>query len=302
MLKSKTLVKSLLAISIASVTTYSLAADADADNVKAEAKVEKIIVTGSYISKGDFESASPVKILDADDIEGVGAVNVGDLLARMPSVVGDTTSASSNISEQDSGLNTVALRNLGSSRTLVLVDGKRYVSGMSVGSGYGVDLNTIPTTMIQSIEVLTGGQSAAYGSDAVAGVVNIILKKNFDGVAFKAQAGRSGEGDKDTRDIEFSIGKNFDDGNAWLSVGYSEDDGLMAGDRDYSRVHKDAVDTNGDGILDTSQFVGSSHVFGGRIDKYNGDGSLFTRTDDPATSDAFNFHDYRSMVAPLTRH
>jgi len=300
MMKSKTFVKSLLAISIASLTTAAVAADEQ--DIKVNAKVEKIIVTGSHISKGDFESASPVKILDADDIEGVGAVNVGDLLAKMPSVVGDTTSASSNISEQDSGLNTVALRNLGSSRTLVLVDGKRYVSGMSVGSGYGVDLNTIPTTMIQSIEVLTGGQSAAYGSDAVAGVVNIILKKNFDGVAFKAQAGQSGEGDKNTTDIEFSIGKNFDDGNAWLSVGYSEDDGLMASDRDYSRVHKDAVDTDGDGIRDTSAYVGSSHVFGGRIDKYNGDGSLFTRTDDPATSDAFNFHDYRSMIVPLTRH
>ena len=300
MMKSKTFAKTLLAISIASLTTAAVAADEQ--DIKVNAKVEKIIVTGSHISKGDFESASPVKILDADDIEGVGAVNVGDLLAKIPSVVGDTTSASSNISEQDSGLNTVALRNLGSSRTLVLVDGKRYVSGMSVGSGYGVDLNTIPTTMIQSIEVLTGGQSAAYGSDAVAGVVNIILKKNFDGVAFKAQAGQSSEGDKNTTDIEFSIGKNFDDGNAWLSLGYSEDDGLMASDRDYSRVHKDAVDTDGDGIRDTSAYVGSSHVFGGRIDKYNGDGSLFTRTDDPATSDAFNFHDYRSMIAPLTRH
>ncbi len=297
MLKSKLFVKSLITIGITSAAMNTFADDTAA----AEKKVERILVTGSYIQKGDFESASPIKVIDADDIEGLGVVNIGDLLGKIPAVVGDTTSASSNISGQDSGLNTVALRNLGSSRTLVLVDGKRYVSGMSVGSGYGVDLNTIPTTMISRVEVLTGGQSAAYGSDAVAGVVNIIMKKNFDGIAFKAQAGQSAEGDRDTTDIEFSIGKNFDEGNVWISFGMSDDDGLMASDRDYSRVHKDAVDTNGDGILDTSQFVGSSHVIGGRIGGYNGDGTPFVRTPDVATSDAFNFHEFRSMLAPLER-
>ena len=96
---------------------------------------------------------------------------------------------------------------------------------MSVGSGYGVDLNSIPTAMIQRIDVLTGGQSAAYGSDAVAGVVNIILKKNFDGAIFDVQTGVSGEGDKETVDIEFSIGRNFDSGNVWASLGYSADEG-----------------------------------------------------------------------------
>lgn len=294
---SKSFNKSVLALSVVSAFAFSNAASAD----EAEAKVEKIIVTGSYIQKGDYESASPVKILDSDDIEGAGAVNIGDLLGKIPAIVGDTTSASSNISGQDSGLNTVALRNLGSSRTLVLVDGKRYVSGMSVASGYGVDLNTIPTTMIQRVEVLTGGQSAAYGSDAVAGVVNIIMKKNFDGVAFKAQTGKSGEGDRGTTDIEFSMGKNFDAGNAWISFGISDDDGLLASDRDYSRIHKNAVDTNGDGLLDTSQFVGSSHILSGRIGGYKGDGSAFVRTPDASTSDAFNFHEYRSMLTPLKR-
>ena len=298
-MKPRLFIKSFLAVSIAAATSVTFAADSNSEN--AEAQVEKIIITGSHIRKGDFESASPIKILDADDLEGVGAVNIGDLLGKIPAVVGDTTSASSNISGQDSGLNTVALRNLGSSRTLVLVDGKRYVSGMSVGSGYGVDLNTIPTSMIQRIEVLTGGQSAAYGSDAVAGVVNIIMKKNFDGITFKAQAGQSSEGDRNTTDVELSIGKNFDQGNAWVSFGMSDDDGLMAGDRDYSRVHKSAVDSDGDGIKDTSQYVGSSHILSGRIGGYKGDGSKFVRTADVATSDAFNFHEFRSMLTPLNR-
>lgn len=290
--------KSLLAATIA-LAAQPLSAQETSD--ASEEGVEKILVTGSLIRKGSFDTTTPVKTVDASDIKGVGAVNLGDLLGRLPSIVGDTTSASSNISEQDSGLNTVALRNLGSSRTLVLVNGQRYVSGMSVGSGYGVDLNSIPTAMIQRIDVLTGGQSAAYGSDAVAGVVNIILKKNFDGAIFDVQTGVSGEGDKETVDIEFSIGRNFDSGNVWASLGYSDDEGLMATDRDFSRVHKNAVDTDGDGVLDTPQYVGSSHVRGGRIDKYNGDGSLFTRTSDVETSDAFNFHEYRSMLTPLKR-
>ncbi|MCH2055531.1 MAG: TonB-dependent receptor [Thalassotalea sp.] len=296
---NKKFMKTMLAIGISAAATNAVAFAPE--QAVQEADIEKIIVTGSHIRKGDFESASPIKVMDSQDIEGVGAVNIGDLLAKVPSIVGDTTSASSNISGQDSGLNTVALRNLGSSRTLVLVDGKRYVSGMSVGSGYGVDLNTIPTTMIQRVEVLTGGQSAAYGSDAVAGVVNIIMKKNFDGVAFNARTGQSSRGDKKNSDIEFTVGKNFDEGNAWFSFGYSDDDGLMASDRDYARVHKSAVDNDGDGLLDTAQFVGSSHILSGRIGNYKGDGTPFVRTADVETSDAFNFHEYRSMLTPLKR-
>lgn len=267
----------------------------------AEAKIEKISVTGSHIRKGSFDSPSPITVMDSDDIQGVGAVNIGDFLGKIPAVVGDTTSASANISEQSSGLNTIALRNLGSSRTLVLVDGIRYVSGMSVGAGYGVDLNTIPTSLIDRVEILTGGQSAAYGSDAVAGVINIILKKDFEGVVLKARAGQSSEADRKTRDLELTFGQNFQAGNSWFSLGYSDDEGLMATDRDYSRVHKDAVDTNKDGRLDTPLFVGSSHILGARVGKYKGDGSLYTPTSDVTTSDAFNFHDYRSMLTPLSR-
>ena len=302
-MKNKLFIKSLLAVSIASASTYTFAADAN--TAKAEAEIEKIIVTGSHIRKGDFESASPIKVLDSEDIQGVGAVNVGDLLGKIPSITGDVTGSSSNISPQNSGLNTVALRNLGSSRTLVLVDGKRYVSGMSVGAGYGVDLNTIPVALISRVEVLTGGQSAAYGSDAVAGVINIILKKDFDGVEFKAQVGQSGEGDRDKRDFDFTVGKNFDGGNAWFSIGKSTDDGLMAGDRDYSRVHTSAVKTDGSDVNNAFSFIGSSHAIDARLMTGNGnvhgDGRDFVRTDDVNTSSAFNFHEYRSIFSPIDR-
>lgn len=300
-MKHKLFIKSLLAVSIASATSFTFAADL----AKAEAGVEKIVVTGSHIQKGDFESASPIKILDSEDILGVGAVNISDLLGKLPSITGDVTGSSSNISPQDSGLSTVALRNLGSSRTLVLVDGKRYVSGMSVGSGYGVDLNTIPVALISRVEVLTGGQSAAYGSDAVAGVINIILKKDFDGVEFKVQAGQSGEGDRAKTDFDFTAGKNFDGGNAWFSIGRSTDDGLMAGDRDFSRVHQTAVKINGSDVNNAYSFVGSSHAIDGRLQtgfgNVHGDGRDFVRTDDVNTSSAFNFHEYRSLFSPIDR-
>lgn len=288
--------KTILAVCVASATSQAISAEAVDNN-----NVERISITGSHIKKGDFQSVSPITVIDAKDIEGSGVVNISDLLARIPSIVGDTTSASSNISEQDSGLNTVALRNLGASRTLVLVNGIRYVSGTSAGSGYGVDLNSIPLSMVSRVEVLTGGQSASYGSDAVAGVINLILKKDFEGVAFKAQVGQSSESDREKTDLELTLGANFDNGNAWVSVGYSTDAGLMASDRDYSRVHKSAIDTDGDGLGDTAQFVGSSHILGGRIGGYKGDGTPFVRTADVETSDAFNFHEYRSMIAPMDR-
>ncbi len=302
-LKSKLFIKSLLAVSIASATTYTFAADAD--NAKAEAEIEKIIITGSHIRKGDFESASPIKVMDAEDIAGVGAVNIGDLLSKLPSITSSVSGSNSNSSPQSGGLNTIALRNLGSSRTLVLVDGKRYVSGMSVGAGYGVDLNTIPTALISRVEVLTGGQSAAYGSDALAGVINIILKKNFEGVEFKAQVGQSSEGDRDKSDFDLTIGKNFDGGNAWFAFGKSTDDGLMARDRDFSRVHQSAVKKDGSDVNNGYQFIGSSHAIDARLMTGNGnvhgDGRDFVRTEDVNTSSAFNFHEYRSMFSPLDR-
>jgi outer membrane receptor protein involved in Fe transport len=303
MLKSKLFIKSLLAVSIASATSYSLAAETEKE--KTEAEVEKIIITGSHIRKGDFESASPIKVMDANDIAGVGAVNIGEFLRKIPAITSSVSGSNSNASAQDGGLNTVALRNLGSSRTLVLVDGKRYVSGMSVGSGYGVDLNTIPTALISRVEVLTGGQSAAYGSDALAGVINIILKKDFDGVEFNAQFGKSDEGDREQKDFDLTLGKNFDGGNAWIAIGKSTDDGLMASDRGFSRIHQSAVKLDGSDVNNAYSFIGSSHAVDARLMTGNGnvhgDGRPFVRTPDVNTSSAFNFHEYRSMFSPIDR-
>ncbi len=268
--------------------------------------VEEIIVTGSHIRKDTFTSSSPISVLDSTLIEGVGATNIGDLIARVPSVVASVDGSSVNVNiPSSSGISTTALRNMGSSRTLVLVNGRRFVSGTPAGAGYGVDLNTLPTTMIERIEVLTGAQSAAYGSDAVAGVINIITKTDFDGVQLNAQVGQTSEGDRDRVDVNLTVGHNFDDGNVWFSFGYSDDDGLQSRDRDNSRFSQISVDTDGDGLRDTLMFEGSSHVPGARLIagglSLNGDGTPFNGGRDLATTDRLNFNAFRSLLIPLER-
>jgi iron complex outermembrane receptor protein len=268
--------------------------------------IEEIVVTGSHIRKDTFTSSSPISVLDSTVIQGVGATNVGSLLARVPSIVAQNDGSSENVNKAStSGVSTTALRNLGSSRTLVLVNGRRHVSGMGAGAGYGVDLNTLPTTMIERIEVLTGAQSAAYGSDAVAGVVNIITKTDFDGVKINAQFGQATEGDREREDVDLTVGHNFSDGNVWFSVGYSDDDGLFSGDRDFALLSTTGSDTDGDGLRDALTFQGSSHVPGARLIagglSLNGDGTPFNGGNDPATSDRLNFNEFRSMLIPVER-
>jgi iron complex outermembrane receptor protein len=294
--------KLVIAAFIAPIAVLAL----PAVSVAQDEVVEEIIVTGSHIRKDTFSSSSPISVLDSSTIEGVGATNIGDLIARVPSVVSAVDGSSANVNEpSNSGLNTTALRNLGSSRTLVLLNGRRYVSGTGAGAGYGVDLNTLPTTMIERVEVLTGAQSAAYGSDAVAGVINIITKTDFDGVRVHAQVGQASEGDRKKEDIDLTVGHNFSDGNIWFSVGYSNDDGLQAVDRENSAFSRRSIDTTGDGLFDSLAFEGSSHVPGARLIagglSLNGDGTPFDGGRDLATTDRLNFNEFRSILIPLER-
>ncbi len=272
-----------------------------------EQVLEEVMVTGSHIRRDTFASSSPIAVVDSSLIEGVGATNIGELLSQVPSITGGVTGTSANVNDPSStGVSTVALRNLGSSRTLVLVNGRRYVSGLSASAGYGVDLNTIPTTMIERVEVLTGAQSAAYGSDAVAGVINVITKTDFEGVELRGQSGQSSESDREKNDISLTLGKNFDGGNVWFSAGYSDDEGLFSSDRGFSEISRGLTDSDGDGIRDSYNFSGSSHVPNARLIagglSLNGDGSPFnggTTLGEP--SDRLNFNDFRSMLIPLER-
>ncbi len=208
--------------------------------------VEQIVVTGSRIPRADLVSNSPVNVLDSSEFELSGAVEVERLLDTLPQVVG-TFGASSN--NPGTGTATVNLRGLGAERTLVLINGRRMVAASTDGV---VDLNSIPPALIERVEVVTGGASAVYGSDALAGVVNFIMKDDFEGVEFNTQYGISGEDDAGRVGVDLTIGSNFDDGrgNVVFYANYFERKAMYAGARPWgAQSFVNAVDANGNAYL-----------------------------------------------------
>lgn len=196
-----------------------------------EDAIERVVVTGSRVHNISAEASSPVVTVDADALALSGAPSPEGLLNRMPQVA---PSANANTNRGD-GIATVDLRSLRPSRTLVLVNGRRYVPASGVGI---VDLNSIPTSLIDRVEVVTGGASAVYGSDALAGVVNFILKDSFDGMGLRVQSGVSEQGDGETLLAELSFGTGIAEGrgNVALSASYYTREEIFAGSRDLYRV------------------------------------------------------------------
>ncbi|KQX25981.1 MULTISPECIES: TonB-dependent receptor plug domain-containing protein [unclassified Sphingomonas] len=169
-----------------------------------------IVVTGSRIRRANEVQSTPVATLGAAELASRGTVNVVEALSALPAVGANSLSPSgAPRNTLLAGLYTVDLRALGSSRTLVLVDGKRYVSGLQGSSA--VDISTIPTDLIDRVEVTTGGASAVYGSDAIAGVVNFVLKKKVDGLQLRAQSGISSRGDAGQYKLGLIGGGSFAD-------------------------------------------------------------------------------------------
>jgi len=285
--------------------------------------LEEIIVTGSHIKRNTFNYSTPITVIDEVEISNTGTTNLGDLLQTLPQSISSVNNANTAFSTTFSGLNLTDLRFLGTDRTLVLVNdrtlvlvnGRRFVSGAPPGGGYGVDLNSIPTGMIERIEVLTGGASAIYGSDAVAGVVNIITKTDFEGVSLDLQVGASTAGDKNKEDVSITVGGEFGSGGfGMLSVGYSDDDALRSRERDFSAFDLVYSDQNGDGYGESAVWLGSSFPPQGRLNppgagpQFNGDGSVFqdpTTADGPFgtpdVSDRFNRAAFRTIFSPVER-
>ncbi len=173
---------------------------------------EVVTVTGSRISGSTTQQASHVTVVTAKDIQRTGATTVDEVLRRLPNV--SLQGINKNNNNGGEGLATLDLRNLGSTRTLVLVNGRRFVSS----GGDSVDFNTIPIAMVERIDVLLEGAAVIYGSDAVAGVVNIILKDDFDGVRADLIGGISGQGDAEELGMGVTMGKNHDKGNVTVNV------------------------------------------------------------------------------------
>jgi iron complex outermembrane recepter protein len=202
----------------------------DADEQTPEG--DAIVVTGTRIVSGAATSASPIQVVDAKAIEESGVTNIQELLLQNP-VFGTPTFSrtNSNFNTSSTGVASIDLRNLGSARTLTLVNGRRFVSG--VPGTASVDLNVIPTGFIERVDVLTGGASAQYGSDAVAGVVNFIYRKNFSGLELNGQMGVSSRGDDTRRLISLTAGQNFAEGrgNVLAFASYAEEGAVFKGAR-----------------------------------------------------------------------
>ncbi|CAK9039576.1 Vitamin B12 transporter BtuB (Cobalamin receptor) (Outer membrane cobalamin translocator) [Durusdinium trenchii] len=171
---------------------------------------DEIIVTGSRIARSGTTTPTPTIILDAEAISASGAVNVGDLLREIPAIGPGLNADSTAPTFSSAGLNLVDLRRLGTERTLVLINGRRQV-GSEPGTT-AVDLNTIPTPLIERVDVITGGASAVYGADAVSGVVNFVLKDDFEGLELDIQGGVSDEGDAEQFQVSLTGGAVSSDG------------------------------------------------------------------------------------------
>jgi outer membrane receptor protein involved in Fe transport len=152
---------------------------------------EAITVTGTRIRRPNLESPLPVTSVGGQEFFQTGNVSVGDKLAELPSIRSTFTQANSTRFLGTAGLNLLDLRGLGTVRTLVLVNGRRHVGGDVLSSGVTPDTNTMPTDLIDRVDVVTGGNSAVYGSDAIAGVVNFVLKQDYEGIQLRGQGGQS---------------------------------------------------------------------------------------------------------------
>lgn len=202
-----------------------------------------IVVTGSRIARAEFAAPNPITSFTAAAIQQSGNTNITNFLERVPALTGsrDFTQTSGGNAVYSNpfgaaGLNELNLRNLGTNRTLVLVNGRRHVAGEA--NSAAVDINSIPTDLIERVDVLTGGASAVYGADGVSGVVNFILKRDFDGIAARGQLGISSRGDAGNRFASIAAGHSFADGRANLTLAYeyNADDRLENDDRSYLRA------------------------------------------------------------------
>ena len=258
---------SLLAFASSAAIAQTTVAGAPADPAAAEqaqdtadlpeAGLADIVVTGSRLASSGFTAPTPVTVLGAGEIARQGAANVADVLNTIPAFRPQSTPATAAIFAANAGANLADLRGLGGNRTLVLVDGRRVVAGTVAGSGFAtsgsVDLNIIPTALIARTEVVTGGASAAYGSDTVAGVVNLILDTKFQGLRGSIQSGITDRGDGADISATFAAGTAFAGGRGHVIAGGEYQDSKGLGDcytrawcaESYNSISNPSPQTNG---------------------------------------------------------
>jgi len=251
-------------------------------------------VTGSRIKRSTLQGSAPVDVISSPDIELSGAQTLGEILRYLPAVSGESTSTA--ISNGGDGTATVTLRGLPASSTLVLINGRRVANDGLAGES--VDLNSIAPAAVERIEILKDGASAIYGSDAIAGVINIIMKEDFYGLLVEQFYGSAEDADGETQTTTLQYGTGFRYGSLFLSASHFDQQEIAARDRRISR--------SADGRLKGGADLRSSATPSARITLPGGD----TVLRDPATGDyraagpgdLFNFPDFTSALVPSERN
>ena len=194
-------------------------------SAKKASTLQTVVVTGSLIRRVDLETSNPVVTIDRAQIQATGKMTLGDLVQQLPAMTGGNVNPQVN-NGGGTGGSSINLRGLGSKRTLILVDGQRLLSK---------DPNAIPADAIERIEVLPTGASATYGSDAIGGVVNFILRKDYQGATFTTNVGQSDRADGDQSGYSFTFGQTSDKGSIMAGVNYNKQDGVLASARPISK-------------------------------------------------------------------
>ena len=271
-------------------------------------ELETITVVGSRIKRTDIETSQPVFVMEREDLQKTGLTSVGDILQELT-----TNGAALNTSFNNGGNGTtnVALRNLGANRTLVLVNGRRWVTSL----GGAVDLNTIPTSIIERVEVLKDGASAIYGSDAIAGVINITTRDTYDGAEPSAYLGENEEGDGRVEQYDFTVGSSTDRASVLMNASYTKQEPIFAGDREIAavplfgfpgnNVNAGASSTTPFGRFDGPGIPGTVVLIPGRPGCVTNQGCTPTSIDDFTPFDAnehgFNFAPDNYLQTPQER-
>lgn len=254
-------------------------------------ELEEVVVTGSRIRRSGTTTPTPVTVLNSEILALNGDTRLADTLNELPSIRATQTAGNVNTTgdAQEAGTNFLNLRGLGIDRTLVLVNGRRHV-GSRPGSA-AVDTNVIPSALVERVEIITGGASAVYGADAVSGVVNLIMKDDFDGLETEARVGVSDEGDGETYFLSVTGGTNFSDdrGNTYFNLTYDKSNRVRASNRNYAnenyRYAPNPASTGPDDgiadqiLFDNTGFIGTpagGQVVGPNFENFAAQGGPFT--------------------------
>ena len=299
-----------------SYATPTIAQDTDTGM----AEFEEVVVTGSRIRQNPLEAQNPVQILSSADIDQSGQVSIADFLQRLPiagSAINRTNNSSGNLgfppdgSGIGAGASEIDLRYLSSKRVLVLVDGKRWIRGSSASGVAGaVDLNTIPTGIIKSVEVLQDGASTIYGSDAIAGVVNVKTRDDYEGFSASAYYGMFGQGDGKTQEYDVSWGASSEKSRVLLDISYTKQGSVEARDRELTAYALPFENLGVSSGTPQGRFVFNNDF--GSITPNNGAGVI--PTFDPADptgatsdyhaftlQDRYNYSPYNKVMTPNER-